>query len=169
MKKPYLFSIKLFFFLLLLWPWNLHSQQEWQLDEGITQKYSRQIEGENYFTLETNNAELTGVMYYEKGGTNLKFRLIRNGTILWEKPSPSNFVIIPDIADLVIMVTYQEGEGFVKEGRVIFSGLSAYDLQGNYLGKIETGPLGKLFATEDGKVLFYSGGMLSLAISKICF
>jgi len=155
--------VVMFGVLLVMTAFRFAEADSWELTAAIPSAKKVPQQGPNYFTIVTDNSRLSGEVHFSEGGRDLRFRLFREGTLLWEKPAPSDWIMIPAEKDLVVMVGLSFGEGMIHEGKVVFEHLYAYDAHGNQIANIQdTGPIGRLHLLRDGRLIYLSGEVIKL-------
>ncbi len=110
--------------------------------------------------VESDNPRLSGeVAFVDR---RYRFSLRRNGQLLWEKPAPSPWVMIPANIDLVVMIGKRYGEGTVTDGPNMSERISAFDVRGEPVLSIDVGVIAGAHLFADGRMLVLGGEAITL-------
>lgn len=111
------------------------------------------------------NERFDGLLLISKSDRSLQFTLLtENGAALWRKPARSTWLIMAEKAPRLAMVGKMEREGYGPDlHETIFQGVDVLDFSGNLIYQLnDTGPIGQVFLSADGKLLLSASKELSL-------
>ncbi len=129
---------------------------QWRLADSkpITKPsvHEHYVDGDHW-VINTANPHLSGRLLVDDTRRYI-FRLYRDNRLAWERPAPSDGVIIPDEAELVIFIGKEYGEGKVTDGKNVARRVTSFDVRGKQIAFVDTGPMSDAEAFADGRFLY---------------
>jgi len=115
--------------------------------------------------IKSKNPNYKGILKTHLEDFSLNFRLLNsNNILLWEKRARSEWILMADEVDIIVMIGKREEEGFRSVHNAIFENFSIYDSGGDLVNEANnTGSIIQANLTLSGNLIILSEGRL------ICF